>query len=690
MSDLSNNPLWNNEGLPLFDQIKPEHVVPATRAVIAQTEKALIELEKNLSPTWDGLMKAQEALWAPFGNVWGPICHMLSVQNSDELRKAYEEVQQEVVKIGLRAGQSKPIYQGLIALKNGSEWAKLDYGQQRAVELQIRSAEHSGIALEGDNLARFNEISEEVSKINTDFSNAVLDSSKAFELIITDSADIAGWPESFKALGAQSYSQANDGAEATSKAGPWRVSLDFPSYGPFMKHSQNRLQREKVYRAFISRASSGDFDNTPRMAQIVSLYNEEANLLGYDTYAELSLACKMAPNVAAVEQMTNELYEAALPFGKQDLADLQKFAAENGCDHDLKHWDISFWSERQREQLFNYTDDELRPYFPLPKVLDGLFGLCKRLFGIRIEQADGDAPVWHKDVMYFNVYDEEEKHIANFYLDSFSRPAEKSGGAWMNICQNRMWVGDKLRIPTVYLICNQTPPVGDKPSLMSFYEVETLYHEFGHGLQAMLTTVDHTDVAGINGVDWDSVELASQFMENWCYHKPTLLAMTAHIDTGEQLPVELFDKICAAKNYRSGSAMLRQLAFGETDMYLYHYYNPEKDGSIYDVQYRFSKKSSAMEPMKEDRFLASFSHIFCGGYSAGYYSYKWSEVLSADAFAAFEEGGLDSEKTSAELGRKYRDTVLALGGSKAPMEVFKEFRGREPKTDALLRHSGLR
>jgi oligopeptidase A len=359
----------------------------------------------------------------------------------------------------------------------------------------------------------------------------------------------------------------------------------------------------------------------------------------------------------------------------------------------LQHWDIAFWSERLREHRYAISDEELRPYFPLPQVLDGLFALVQRLFGVTIRPADGSVPVWHPDVRFFRIYNANDEEMAAFYLDAYSRPAEKRGGAWMDGCVGRSRLlatpGTPMRLPVAYLICNQTPPVAGKPSLMSFTEVKTLFHEFGHGLHHMLTQVDYGMAAGIRNVEWDAVELPSQFMENWCYHRDTLMGMSGHVDTGEPLPEALYQKLLAARNYRSGSAMLRQLYFGFMDMELHARFDPSGDETVFDVQRRIAAKTTPLMPLPEDRFLCSFGHIFAGGYAAGYYSYKWAEVLSADAFAAFEESGLDDERALVTTGQRYRDTVLALGGSQHPMEVFKAFRGREPSTEALLRHAGL-
>jgi oligopeptidase A len=462
-----------------------------------------------------------------------------------------------------------------------------------------------------------------------------------------------------------------------------------------MQHSTRRDLREKLYKAFISRAAGGDLDNNPLIERILELRQEFAGLLGFNNFAELSLASKMAPNVEAVEALLEQLRRVSYDAAVQDLAALKAFALSKGAKEaeELKHWDIGFWAERQREEKFAFTAEELRPYFPLPQVLDGLFGLVKRLFGVNVTPADGQAPVWHEDVRYFQIADETGAPIAYFYLDSYSRPAEKRGGAWMDVCINRGKIVENgvtsIRLPVAYLICNQTPPIDGQPSLMTFNDVETLFHEFGHGLHHMLTKVDYTGAAGINNVEWDAVELPSQFMENWCYERPTLFGMAKHYQTGEPLPEHYYQKLIAARNYMSGSGMLRQLHFSSVDLELHSRYRPGGKETPADVRQRIAKNTTVLPPLPEDAFLCAFGHIFGGGYAAGYYSYKWAEVLSADAFAAFEEAGLEDEEAIKVTGRRYRDTVLALGGSKHPMEVFKTFRGREPSTSPLLRHNGL-
>jgi oligopeptidase A len=566
--------------------------------------------------------------------------------------------------------------------------------QQRIIDLLIRDAELSGVGLQGQKRERFNEIQQELARLSTVFSNHVLDATKAFALTLDRPEEVEGLPASLLQLAAQAARQAG-AATATPEYGPWRITLDYPSFGPFLEHSRRRDLREQLYRAFITRASSGAEDNSPLLSSILRLRQEQAQLLGYNSFAELSLASKMAPDVATVERFLEELRQASFTAARQDLEDLRNCARAAGAPEaeDLCHWDLAFWAERLREQRYDFNDEELRPYFPLPRVLDGLFALVQRLFGVQIRPAPGETAVWHEDVRFFRVYDDQERPIAAFYLDPYSRPAEKRGGAWMDECVGRSRIlaapGQTVRLPAAYLICNQTPPVDGKPAMMSFSEVKTLFHEFGHGLHHMLTTVDYGLAAGIHNVEWDAIELPSQFMENWCYHRDTLMGMSAHVETGEPLPEALYRKLCAARTYRSGSLMLRQLYFACLDMALHHHFDPQGAETPFDVQQRVAALTTALPPLAEDRFLCSFGHIFAGGYAAGYYSYKWAEVLSADAFAAFEEAGLDNAVALTDTGRRYRNSILALGGSRPPMEVFRAFRGREPSTAALLRHSGL-
>ncbi|UJB70469.1 M3 family metallopeptidase [Acaryochloris sp. 'Moss Beach'] len=689
------NPLLICEGLPPFDKIEAGQVLPAITQLLTELEQELQTLEADVQPTWAGLVEPLEQLGDRLSWSWGIVGHLMGVKNSPELRKAYEAGQPKIVEFITRLSQSRPIYETYKKLQQSPDWSQLDPAQQRIVESAIREAELSGVGLIGEAKERFNQIQLELATLSTQFSNHVLDATKAFNILLTNPKEVAGLPPSLLSLAAQAARAVGE-KDSTPEHGPWLMTLDIPCFGPFMQHSQRRDLREKLYRAYISRASEGEFDNTEIIDRILKLRKEEAKLLGFTTYAEASLASKMAPTVSAVETLQEQLRQASFDQATAELETLKTFAKEQGSeeDSDLKHWDVSFWAERQREAKFDITDEQLRPYFPLPQVLDGLFNLVNRLFGVTVTAADGQAPVWQEDVRYFQVANEQGEPIAHFYLDPYSRPAEKRGGAWMDECLGRAKFhrGDTVqtRLPVAYLICNQTPPVDGKPSLMTFREVETLFHEFGHGLQHMLTQVDYAGAAGISNVEWDAVELPSQFMENWCYDRQTLMGMAKHYETGESLPEEYYQKLLAARTYMSGSTMLRQLHFGMVDMELHHNYEPGGSEKVKQVRDRIAKTTTILPPLPEDSFLCSFGHIFAGGYSAGYYSYKWAEVLSADAFSAFEEAGLENDAAIRETGRRFRDTVLALGGSQHPMEVFKSFRGREPSTEALLRHSGLK
>ncbi len=687
-------PLLQGQGLPPFPEIAPEQVVPAITELLAEANANLTQLEANIIPTWAGLVEPLDRLTERIEWSWGIVGHLMGVQNSPELRAAYEEMQPQLVEFSSRTGQSRAIYQGYKAIQASDDFATFDEAQQRIIVAAIRSMELAGVGLDGASKQRFNEIKSELAKISTKFSNNVLDATKAYSLTLTKPDEIAGLPASLLGQAAQSARTAGHEA-ATPTDGPWVITLDAPSYGPFMQHSQRRDFREQVYKAVVSRAASGDYDNLGNIDRILELRREMSNLLGFANYAERSLASKMAPDVAAVETLLESLRSASFEAAKQDLEDLRAFAISKGAPeaNDLKHWDMAYWSERLREAKFDFNAEELRPYFPLEQVLSGLFNLAHKLFGITITAADGQAPIWNPDVRYFQVANEQQQPIAYFYLDAYSRPAEKRGGAWMADCISRARITDEtgstIRLPVAYLTCNQTPPVDGKPSLMTFGEVETLFHEFGHGLQHMLTTVDFVGASGISNVEWDAVELPSQFMENWCYHRPTLLSLGKHYETGENMPEHYYQKLLAARTFMSGSGMLRQIHFSWLDLELHSRYQPGGTETIADVRNRLAKISMIIPPLPEDNFLCSFGHIFAGGYAAGYYSYKWAEVLSADAFAAFEDAGLDDADAIETTGRRFRDTVLSLGGSKHPMEVFMAFRGREPDPAALLRHNGL-
>ncbi|KAK8472208.1 hypothetical protein PHAVU_002G143600 [Phaseolus vulgaris] len=690
---IEDNPLLQNFDFPPFDVVEPKHVRPGIRALLSELERELEDLERNVEPSWPKLVEPLEKIVDRLSVVWGMVNHLKAVKDSSELRSAIEDVQAEKVKFQLRLGQSKPIYNAFKAIQESPDWKTLSDARRRIVDSQIKEAVLNGVSLEDDKRESFNKIEQELEKLSQKFGENVLDATKKFEKLITDKKEIEGLPAT--ALGLAAQSAVTKGHEnATAENGPWVITLDAPSFIAVMQHARNRTLREEIYRAYVSRASSGDLDNTEIINQILKLRLEKARLLNYNNYAEVSMATKMA-TVDKAEELLEKLRRASWDPAVQDIEDLKEFSKSQGAleASDLTHWDISFWSERLRESKYDINEEELRPFFSLPKVMDGLFKLANSLFGIEIESADGVAPVWNNDVKFFRVKDSSGSPIAYFYFDPYSRPAEKRQGAWMDEVFARSRVlsrdGTSARLPVAHMVCNQTPPVGNKPSLMTFREVETVFHEFGHALQHMLTKQDEGLVAGIRGIEWDAVELPSQFMENWCYHRETLMGIAKHFETGESLPEEVYLKLVAARTFRAGSLSLRQLKFACVDLELHTKYVPGGPESIYDVDRRVSEKTQVIPPLPEDRFLCSFSHIFAGGYAAGYYSYKWAEVLSADAFSAFEDVGLDNDKAVKETGHKFRETILALGGGKEPLDVFVQFRGREPTPDALLRHNGL-
>ena len=697
MDDVTENPLLNWTDLPPFDRIEIEHIQPAVKTLIERSEEALSVLEAQPEDawTWDRVLIPLEKIDDDLGRIWGVVSHLHSVKNSQELRDVYDPLLADIVTFSNRMGQSKPLYNAFRALRNGPEWDGYDAARKRIIESGIREAELNGVGLDDEGRIRYNEISQRQAEITTQYSNNVLDDTKAFRLKLDSADDVEGLPSTLLELGADEARR--DGFEdATAETGPWVVTLEIPSFMPFMQHSRRRDLRMQMYRAYVTRASDGEFDNTEIIEETLALRNEKARLLGFQTYADLSLSRKMAPDVKSVEDLLDELQQAARPSAERDLDDLRDLAREAGAPEadDFKQWDSAYWSERLREKRYDIRDEELRPYFPLPGVLDGLFKLTERLFNIKVVQADGEATVWHEDVQFFKVYDETGDQIAGFYLDVYTRPGEKRGGAWMNACVGRSKVmapqGEPVRLPVAYLMCNQSKPVGGKPSLMTFMDVETLFHEFGHGLQHMLTTVDEGLAAGLSNIEWDAVELASHFMENWCFHPETLKGLARHYETNEPLPDEIIERLLATRTFREGSNTLRQVNFGLLDLELHHRFTADGPETSLEVQTRIDRNTLILAPLPEDKFICSFSHIFAGGYAAGYYSYKWSEVLSADAFSAFEEAGLEDDVAIRELGSRYRNTILALGGSVHPMDVFKAFRGREPSTEALLKQGGLK
>ena len=689
--------LLAGEGLPRFEAITPDQVVAHIPALLSTLQAELDRLEADLAAAaaegrnlaWAEVMDPLHRLGERLRWSWGVVSHLNGVCNSPELREAHASQQAAVVAFGNRAGQSRVLFEALRSLQ---AQGGLDATQERILTAELRDMELRGVGLEGETQAAFNAASQELAELATAFGNRVLDATNAWTLRLSDPAEVEGLPESLKEQLAQAARDAGDG-EASAAEGPWLLGLDMPRFGPFLKYSRRRDLREIAYKAHVSRASGKTDGNWPAIERILTLRRAQARRLGYGSWAEVSLAAKMAGSVAEVEALLEDLRAAAHPVALQELEALRACAAREGAAEaaDLKPWDVSFWAEVRRQEAFDLDSEALRPWFPLPRVLDGLFGLCDRLFGIRIRPADGEAPVWHPDVRYFRVDDAGSgEPLAAFYLDPYSRPGSKRGGAWMDECLVRSLDGSGQPVlPVAYLVCNQSPPVGETPSLMTFEEVETLFHEFGHGLQHMLTTVERPQAAGINNVEWDAVELPSQFMENWCYDHATLMGMARHWQSGEPLPEAEFAKLQAARTFMGGAATLRQVHFALTDLRLHSQWTPDCGRTPEQLRREIAVTTTVLEPIEEDAFLCSFGHIFAGGYSAGYYSYKWAEVLSADAFSAFEEVGLENEAAIQATGRRFRETVLSLGGSRHPGEVFETFRGRPPSPEALIRHSGL-
>ena len=697
MTDSAASALLKGEGLPLFQQITPDMVGRDIPVLLHQLDEQFTALEHSLqqqlsSPeplSWDSVMKPIQTLGEQLRWSWGVVSHLNGVCNSPELRDAHAGQQPEVVRLGNRLGQSQVLHQALCRLKDQPA-EPLTPTRERILNAELLSMQNRGVGLDGETQAAFNAASERLAALSTSFGNHVLDATQQWTLKLTDADQVRGLPERAKDALAAAAREAGDAA-ATGSEGPWLLGLDLPRYLPFLTHAEDRGLRETAYRAHVSRASQGEFDNAPLIEEILTLRGEQARRLGYEHWAEVSLASKMADDVPSVEALLEELRSAAYPAAERELKDLQDCARRQGAAEadQLAPWDLTYWSEQLRRERFDLDQEALRPWFPLPRVLDGLFGLCSRLFDVEIRSGDGAAPLWHNDVGFYEVLRGGEV-IAGFYLDPYSRPASKRGGAWMDECLGRKRREDgSLVLPVAYLICNQTPPVGDAPSLMSFEEVETLFHEFGHGLQHMLTTVEEPEAAGISNVEWDAVELPSQFMENWCLDHSTLMGMALHWQTGEPLPEEEFRKLLDSRTFNAGLGTLRQVHFALSDLRLHSQWSPDLGCSPDELRREIAVSTTVMDPIPEDRFLCAFGHIFAGGYSAGYYSYKWAEVLSADAFAAFEEAGLDQEDTVRSIGARFRDTVLSLGGSRSPSEVFEAFRGRQPSSDALIRHSGL-
>ena len=680
----ANNPLLQDFDLPPYSAIRPEHVEPAIDSILADNRAAIAELLAHQAdqPSWDGLVLLLDELHARLGQAWSPVSHLNSVCNSSELRAAYEACLPKLSEYFTELGQNRALFDAYQALVQSPEAAHFEVAQATILDHALRDFRLSGIDLAAAEQKRYGEIQMKLSELTSKFSNQLLDATQAWTKHIGEEAALAGLTDSAKAQMAQA-------AQAKGLDG-WLISLEFPSYYAVMTYADHRALREEVYAAYCTRASdqgpnAGQDDNGPLMEQILDLRQELAHLLGFAHFAELSLATKMADSTDQVLHFLRDLALRSKPYAAQDLEQLRAFAAERGCA-DLQSWDVGYYSEKLREQRYSISQEILRAYFPIDKVLSGLFAIVEQLYGIQIEELSG-FDSWHPDVRLFEI-SENGQPVGRFFFDLYAR-ADKRGGAWMDGARDkRRTASGELVSPVANLVCNFTPPVataavGNKPALLTHDEVTTLFHEFGHGLHHLLTRIEHAGASGINGVAWDAVELPSQFMENWCWEPEGLALISGHFETGEPLPQELLDKMLAAKNFQSGLMMVRQLEFSLFDFELHATHGDGR--SVLQVLEGVRDEVSVLRPPAYNRFANSFAHIFAGGYAAGYYSYKWAEVLSADAFSKFEEEGVFNPQT----GHAFREAILARGGSQEPMQLFVDFRGREPHIDALLRHLGL-
>ncbi|MCP5325876.1 MAG: oligopeptidase A [Oceanospirillaceae bacterium] len=673
------NPLLQRHVLPPFKAIKAEMVEPAISQMLEQNLARIAELVKQAEPTWQNLVEPMTELDDALNQAWSPVGHLNSVLNSDELRQAYNACLPKLSAYGTQLGQNQALCQAYQKIADSAEFASLSIAQQKSIQNALRDFTLAGVALSDDKKQRYGEIKKRLSELTSKFSENVLDSTNAFEKIITDVSELAGVPQSALDMFAQM-------AKAKDQQG-YLITLDFPSYMPVLTYCENRALREELYTAYCTRASelsnAGKFDNSALMDEILALRHELAHLLGFSSYAHLSLATKMAENPEQVIAFLRDLSAKAKPQAEQEVAELIAFAKSQDGPAKLESWDVSFYSEKLKQAKYDVDQEAIRPYLPVTKVLPGLFEVAKRLFSIDIQE-ESNAELYHPDVKLFAIFRNGEK-IARFYFDLYARN-KKRGGAWMDDCRVRRQLSDgSIQLPVAYLVCNFTPPVGDKPALLTHDELTTLFHEFGHGLHHMLTRVSVAAVSGINGVAWDAVELPSQFMENWCYEPEALAFISGHYESGEPLPKDLLDKLLAAKNFQSAMMTQRQLEFSLFDFLLHYRYDAKAPVPVQEVLNQVRAEVAVFVPPAFNRFQHSFSHIFAGGYAAGYYSYKWAEVLSADAFSRFEEDGIFNAQTGADFLNK----ILSRGGEADAAELFRDFRGRDPQVDALLRHSGI-
>ena len=675
------NPLLTTTVLPLFSEIKPEHIEPAISQLLAEARAVVDQqLQATSQYTWNNLVEPLEEAEDKLNKAWSPVSHLNSVVNSDELREAYNACLPMLSAYSTEMGQNAQLCNAYQMLVDSDEFKTLEPAQQKVLNNALRDFKLSGVDLESDKKLRYKDISQELSKLASLYEENLLDATNAWSKLITDENDLAGLPESAKASAKQT-------AESQDQQG-WLITLHSPSYQAVMTYADDRTLRSEHYEAYATRASdlgpqAGQWDNTELMEQILALRYEKAQLLGFNNYAELSLATKMANKPDDVIHFLEDLALKSGPQAHKDLAELRDFAGQHCGIDDLQSWDVGYVSEKMRQHYYQLSQEEVKSYFPISRVLPGLFAVVEKLYGLNITEIT-DFDSWHADVRFFQIHDENGLLRGQFYIDLYAR-AKKRGGAWMDDCVGRKNKGGDIQIPVAYLTCNFAAPTADIPALLTHDDVITLFHEFGHGLQHMLTLVDHLGVSGINGVEWDAVELPSQFMENWCWEQEALALISGHYQSGEVLPDSLFKKMLAAKNFQAGMIMVRQLEFSLFDFRIHKDYNPELGGRIYETLGQIRAQVAVMSPPEFNRFAHSFSHIFAGGYAAGYYSYKWAEVLSSDAFSLFEENGIFDRET----GQAFLTQILEQGGSQDAMDLFINFRGRQPNIDALLRHSGI-
>ncbi|MCW0504825.1 oligopeptidase A [Aeromonas piscicola] len=677
-----NNPLLTMDSLPPFSQIQPDQVQAAVTQAIADCKQKISDVLAQRDPhTWDSLIAPLEEVNDRLARVWSPVSHLNSVLNSEALRAAHDACLPLLSEFQTYVGQHEGLYQAYRELAESDDFPLLSGAQRKEIQNTLRDFRLSGIGLPAEVQQRYGEIQARLSELASRFSNNVLDATQGWTRLVTDEADLTGLPLSAQAAARQL-------AEQKGQQG-WLFTLDIPSYLPVMMYADNRALRAELYEAFTTRASdqgpnAGKWDNSAIMTELLSLRRELARLLGFGNYAELSLATKMADKTEQVVGFLSDLAAKSLPQGKAELEEIRTFAAEQHGQSELAAWDLPYYAEKLKQHKFSISDEQLRPYFPANKVVKGLFEVVRRVFGIKVRERLG-IDTWHPDVRFYDIFDAEDELRGSFYLDLYARE-HKQGGAWMDVCLGRRYRQDgSLQKPVAYLTCNFNGPVDGKPALFTHNEVVTLFHEFGHGIHHMLTQIDVAGVAGINGVAWDAVELPSQFLENWCWESEALAFISGHHETGEPLPADLLEKMLTARNFQAAMQMLRQLEFALFDFRLHQEFDPANPDQIPALLAEVRSQVAVMTPPAFNRFQHSFSHIFAGGYAAGYYSYKWAEVLSADAYSRFEEEGIFNPAT----GQSFLKNILEKGGSKEPMELFRAFRGREPRVDALLRHSGI-